>query len=119
MSASESPKKQFRNLLKAAVVFFVIFVFFGVIYFSGILKPLTSGFVNHSINTMQKEGDRQANQPRIVVMKTGERFECKRVLDGGSLQTWGFVDKDGRAHSVKKSEVQEILMPDGSAAVSN
>jgi hypothetical protein len=57
---------------------------------------------------MQAEMERQQNQPRTVVLKTGERVKVKRVLDQGKY--WGYVALDGHHVGVyKKIDVDEII----------
>ncbi len=73
----------------------------------GVFNAVAKTFVDHSIDTMKKETERQQNQPKIVVLKTGERIDCKKVNDQG--QHWGLVRKDGKFTAVRKDEVQEII----------
>ena len=46
--------------------------------------------------------------PKVIVLKTGERIECSKVVDPGTGY-WGYVrKKDGAISSIKKDDVKEI-----------
>ena len=78
---------------------------------SGILLKFTTLgaglFVQDLMQTTREEAERQANHPRVVVTLSGQRIDCRRVLDHGKY--WGLVLRDGRASSIKKAEVREVV----------
>jgi hypothetical protein len=73
----------------------------------GAFKAIGSSVVNYSIKTQQAEVERQQNQPRTMVFKSGERRKVKRVLDSGKY--WGFILLDGRSGVCPKEDVVEIV----------
>lgn len=77
-----------------------------------LFRPIGKWEVESALDATRQEAERQANQPRTVILKSGEKIECKRVLD--EVQYWGLLRVDGRATAIKKEEVQGILGGDAS-----
>lgn len=94
-------------LLRAGILLVITLTVLGL-WRLGVLTTIAQYFVKNQITTMQNETERQQNQPRTIVLKTGKRIMVKRVLDQG--QYWGFVTLDGNTGGVyKKDDVAEII----------
>jgi len=101
-SSNLSFKKQFV----VWVGILACFVLIAVLWKFGVFNAPGKAVVDHSTNTMQKETKR-LNQPKIVVLKSGERIECKKVNDQGLY--WGLSRADGKFSAVKKEDVSEVI----------
>ena len=101
-----------RRQFKAALSLLALSVTVVVLWKVGVFQAAAGFFVHQTIDTMQAETERQANQPRVIILNSGKRIECKRVLDNG--ERLGFIRKDGVAGCVKKVEVKEVV--EGAAA---
>lgn len=101
-----SPNPSFKKQLVAWACVFACFILIAVLWKFGVFSAAGKAVVDHSSNTMQKEAERQ-NQPKIVVLKNGERIECKKVNDQGLY--WGLSRADGKFSAVKKDDVSEVI----------
>lgn len=61
-----------------------------------------------AIDTMRAQGTPK-EQRRTVVLRSGERIDCKRVLEQGEHR--GMILLDGGASAVQKSNVSKIVQP--------
>ena len=101
------PRRKPNNDVVKPVACLILAVLLG----SGVLLKFTTFgaglYVRDAMRSTRIEGERQANQPRVVITVSGQRIDCKRVLDQGKY--WGLVLHDGKTSTIKKEHVREVI----------
>jgi len=92
-----------RQLIAAAAALAMLALVF-VLFKLGVLTAFGQMFVAKSTQHFRDVGKAAE---KTVVLKTGERIECKKVNDQGEY--WGLVRADRKASAVKKDDVKQIV----------